>query len=385
MRRSVLFVHGTGVREASYKETFGAVRARLADIRPGLEVRGCFWGREQGASMVLDGASVPHYRRSRGGAPEDDEIEVWEVLYEDPWHELRLLGLQPAPETGFGFGLPPSDEFLAEVTGYVPGPAVVAAFAARGLAEEFTEALRVVVAAPELHAAAATADTDGTEHRRAFARAVVAMTIALSFDRGGEVSGIVRDELLTLLGTELYAEGRSVGGFLAKALARPVGWRGRHRRGAWGDAALPAVGDILRYQARGQGVRDLIKRSVENTPGDAVTVIAHSLGGVACVDLLVRERLERVDQLITVGSQAPYFYEIGALVSLEHPQGLPPGFPARWLNLYDDRDLLSYRASEVFPGRADDHRVDNRQPFPWAHTTYWSNPDVWSAVDAWLR
>ncbi|MER7340516.1 hypothetical protein ABT403_22080 [Streptomyces sp. NPDC000075] len=384
MRRSVLFVHGTGVREASYKETFSAVRARLADIRPELEVRGCFWGREQGAAMALDGASVPRYRQTRGGAPEDDEIAVWDVLYEDPWYELRLLGLQPVPEEGFGFGLPPSEEFLAEVTGYAPGPAVVEAFAARGLAEEFTEALRVVVRAPELHDAAATADADGTEHRRAVARAVVAMTLALAFERGGEVSGTVRDELLAVLGTELYAEGRSVGGFLAKALARPVGWRGRYRRGAWGDATLPAVGDILRYQARGQGVRDLIKRTVENTPGDAVTVIAHSLGGVACVDLLVRERLERVDQLITVGSQAPYFYEIGALVSLEHPEGLPPGFPARWLNIYDDRDLLSYQASEVFPGRAQDHRVDNRQPFPWAHTTYWSNQEVWNAVGTWL-
>ncbi|WP_405979453.1 hypothetical protein [Streptomyces sp. NBC_00158] len=239
MRRSVLFVHGTGVREASYKETFGAVRARLADIRPGLDVRGCFWGREQGASMTLDGASVPHYRRSRGGAPEDDEIEIWEVLYEDPWYELRLLGLQPAPDAGFGFGLPPSDEFLAEVTGYVPGPAVVGAFAARGLDGELAEALKAVAGAPELHDAAATADADGTEHRRAFALAVVAMTLALSFDRGGEVSGMVRDELLAVLGTELYAEGRSVGGFLAKALARPVGWRGRHRRGRGATPPCP--------------------------------------------------------------------------------------------------------------------------------------------------
>ncbi|WP_147420038.1 hypothetical protein [Streptomyces sp. WM6372] len=384
MRRSVLFVHGTGVREASYKETFGAVRARLEEIRPGLEVRGCFWGREQGAAMALDGASVPRYRQTRGGTAEDDEIAVWDVLYEDPWYELRLLGLQPAAASGLGFGLPPSEEFLAEVTGYAPAPAVVEAFAARGLAGEFTEALRAVVQAPELHDAAATVDADGTEHRRAVARAVVAMTLALAFERGAEVSGIVRDALLSELGADLYAEGRSITGFLAKALARPVGWRGRYRRGAWGDATLPAIGDILRYQARGQGVRDQIKRTIENTPGDSITVIAHSLGGVACVDLLVRERLERVDQLITVGSQAPYFYEIGALVSLEHPETLPPGFPAKWLNIYDGRDLLSYQAAQVFPGRADDHRVDNRQPFPWAHTTYWSNPDVWNAVDAWL-
>ncbi|WP_327283996.1 MULTISPECIES: hypothetical protein [unclassified Streptomyces] len=386
MRRSVLFVHGTGVREVSYKETFAAVRTRLDEIRPGLEVRGCFWGREQGASMALDGASVPRYRQSRGGTADDDaEIEVWGVLYDDPWYELRLLGLQPAPASGLGFGLPASEEFFADITEYGPAPEVVEAFAARGLGEDFAEALRAVARAPELRDAAATADADGTEHRRAVARAVIAMTLGLADDRGVEVSGIVRDALLDTLSTDLYAEGRSVKGLLGKALlARPLGWRGRSRRGAWGDAALPAIGDILRYQARGEGVRDQIKRTVENTPGDAITVIAHSLGGVACVDLLVRERLERVDQLITVGSQAPYFYEIGALVSLEHPETLPPGFPAKWLNIYDGRDFLAYQAAEVFPGRAQDRLVDNKQPFPWAHTTYWSNPDVWNAVDTWL-
>ncbi|MFF4103301.1 hypothetical protein [Streptomyces sp. NPDC001903] len=382
----MLFVHGTGVREVSYKETFAAVRTRLDEIQPGLEVRGCFWGREQGASMALDGASVPRYRQSRGGTADDDaEIEVWGVLYGDPWYELRLLGLAPAPSSSLGFGLPASEEFLADVTEYDPAPEVVEAFDARGLLGDFTEALRAVVRAPELLAAAATADSDGTEHRRTVARAVIAMTMNLADERGVEVSGIVRDELLAELSTDLYAEGRSVMGLLGKVLARPVGRRGRSRRGAWSDSALPMVGDILRYQARGQGVRDHIKRTVENTPGDAITVIAHSLGGVACVDLMVRERLDRVDQLITVGSQAPYFYEIGALVSLEHPETLPPRFPAKWLNIYDDRDFLAYQAAEVFPGRAEDRPVDNRQPFPWAHTTYWSNPEVWDAVGSWLR
>ncbi|MGW5342165.1 esterase/lipase family protein [Streptomyces sp. NPDC004050] len=381
----MLFVHGTGVREASYKEGFAAVRDNLDRMRPGLEVRGCFWGREQGASMALDGDSVPRYRQSRGGTREDDdEIAVWDVLYGDPWYELRLLGLQSAGEAGLGVGLAPSELFLADITEYEPSPEVLDAFAARGLEKDFAEALRAVVRAPELQDAAATVDEDGFEHRRAVARAVMAMTHTLASDRGLEVSGIVRDALLASLGDDLYTEGRSLKGLLGKALLAPVGWRGRRRRGAWGDAALPALGDILRYQARGQGVRDQIRRTVENTPGDRITLIAHSLGGIACVDLLVQEPLERVDQLITVGSQAPYFYEIGALVSLEHPETLPAHFPAKWLNIYDERDFLSYQAGKVFPDRASDHRVDNRQPFPWAHTTYWSNPEVWDAVETWL-
>ncbi|WP_284578224.1 hypothetical protein [Streptomyces sp. 2P-4] len=383
----MLFVHGTGVREASYTASLAAVRDGLDRIRPGLEVRGCFWGREQGAAMALGGDSVPGYRRSRGGTRDDagdDEMALWRVLYDDPCYELRLLGLRPAPERGMSRGLPPSELFLDEITGYVPSPPVSEAFAARGLEKELTEALHTVAAAQELRDAAATVDGDGFEHRRTVARAVVALAIDLATDRGAEVSGIVRDALLAALSADLYADGRSLAGMIGKALLAPVGRRARRRRGAWGDAALPAFGDILRYQARGQGVRDQIRRTLDNTPGEAVTVVAHSLGGVACVDLLVQERLDRVDQLITVGSQAPFFYEIGALVSLEHPEPLPPHFPGKWLNVHDARDMLSYQAAKVFPGRAHDHRVDNRQPFPWAHTTYWSNPGLWDAVDTWL-
>ncbi|MBV6702612.1 triacylglycerol lipase [Kitasatospora aureofaciens] len=389
MRQSVLFVHGTGVREESYNESFALVRSELGRLRPGIEVRGCFWGREHGASLALDGVSIPRYAQSKGGIAEDDDIAVWGVLYYDPWYELRALGLRIPEPAGMTRGLTPSQRFLEQVTGYTPTAGTAAVFARHGLAEDLTEALRTVLPATEVREAAATVDEGGYEHRHAVARALVAAALASADARGAQlVSGGIRDALLAAVGSDLYTEGRSIKSKIGKVLATPalLGFsrRSRQRRGAWSDGALPALGDILRYQARGQGVRDYIRRAIENTPGDSVTVIAHSLGGVACVDLLVREKPERVDRLITVGSQAPFFYEIGALVSLEHPEALPPQFPARWLNLYDQRDLLGYRASEVFPGRAYDQEVNNGQPFPWAHTSYWSNPQVWEAVGTWL-
>jgi pimeloyl-ACP methyl ester carboxylesterase len=107
-------------------------------------------------------------------------------------------------------------------------------------------------------------------------------------------------------------------------------------------------------------------------------VVAHSLGGIACVDLLVKQRID-IRLLVTVGSQAPFLYEIGALSSLLHDQPLPPHFPP-WLNIYDPRDLLSYIGAKVFPGRVSDVKVNNRQPFPEAHGAYWTNPQVWSAI-----
>jgi len=93
------------------------------------------------------------------------------------------------------------------------------------------------------------------------------------------------------------------------------------------------------------------------------------------VDLLVEQPMPEIRQLITVGSQAGFFYEVDALVSLPHPEPLPSHFPP-WSNIYDRADFLSYCGGRVFPGRCVDLLVDNGQPFAQAHTAYWDNPEV---------
>ncbi|MGW7818208.1 hypothetical protein ACWGLF_08775 [Streptomyces puniciscabiei] len=390
MRRAVVFVHGTGVREESYNKTFGTVRTALARLQPGTEVRGCFWGREAGAGLALDGLSIPGHTETGGGREGDEEVAVWGVLYRDPGYELRLLGLRPAVAPGLGRGQSPAEKLRDQLSAYSPSPHVRDAFAEHGLAAALDEAVRRVAESPELRDAVATADEGGYEHRHAFARAVVAAALADAMGGGADaLDGLERDALLSLVSADLHSQGRALPGAVAKAAATPalraLTWYARRRRGALNDdLLLPAVGDILRYQARGEALRRLIERTIDHAPGDKVTVVAHSLGGVACVDLMVQEELPRVDQLITVGSQAPFFYEAGALVSLEHPQAPPEHFPRRWLNLYDRRDLLSFRAGAVFPGHAVDHEVDNRQPFPFAHSAYWSNRAVWSAIGTWM-
>ncbi|MEV0695260.1 hypothetical protein [Streptomyces sp. NPDC050388] len=330
MRQAVLFVHGTGVREKSYNKTLATVHAELERLHPGVQMRGCFWGREHGASLALDGASIPRYAQSQGGVPEDEdsEVAVWGVLYNDPWYELRLLGLRPPATSGMSRTESPAQRFLSQVTHYTPSADTVAVFSMHGLADDLSEALYAVLPAPEVADAAVSVDEGGYEHRHAVARALVAATLASADARGADaVSGGVRDALLAAVSADLYTQGRSLKGKLGKLAAAPAlhafSWRSRHRRGAWSDGVLPALGDILRYQARGRRMRDYIRRTIENTPGDSLTVIAHSLGGVACVDLLTEQKVERVDRLITVGSQAPFFYEIGALVALEHPERLP--------------------------------------------------------------
>ena len=92
--------------------------------------------------------------------------------------------------------------------------------------------------------------------------------------------------------------------------------------------------------------------------------------------------MEKVELLITVGSQAPYFYEVNALQSLEfnsdRNQRLPKGFP-EWLNIYDLQDFLSYIGGNIFPS-VQDILVDNQQPFPQSHSAYWSNKATWKGI-----
>lgn len=159
-------------------------------------------------------------------------------------------------------------------------------------------------------------------------------------------------------------------------------WRRRGKPA--GNFIGHVVGDILRYQARGQTLRQLIKQTIEDTPGDAVTVIAYGFGCMPCFDLLVQEEINRVDQLITVASQVPFLFELGALVSLESQEALPGHFPQRWLNVYAPNDVLAFSAAQVFPDVATDHQIDNGQPFPQTHSAYLTNPEFWRAVDTWV-
>jgi pimeloyl-ACP methyl ester carboxylesterase len=132
------------------------------------------------------------------------------------------------------------------------------------------------------------------------------------------------------------------------------------------SAVAEAVGTAVREAAAGR----------DGTTGLRVTVVGHSLGGVAAVDLLARGPVPGVDTLVTVGSQAPYLYELDVLPALRYGQPLPDTFP-RWVNVYDPRDALAFRAEGVFPGtpagRVRDVMLDSHVPFPRAHSAYFSH------------
>jgi hypothetical protein len=229
----------------------------------------------------------------------------------------------------------------------------------------------------------------------AVARAIVAETIQLSLiSNDGSIAirtnANLRNEVVNLVRTQLGPYQAAVGKWVIKQLfggvkkaAAPIGTSFiRWRRGGLMDETAPVAGDVLLYQSRGQKIRDYIRFRIdeEYNSSPPVFVIGHSLGGVALVELLVLQDLrDKVKLLVTVGSQAPFFYEIDALQSLRYGDPLPEHFPC-WVNVYDHRDFLSFVAKALFPGRVEDYPVNNGQPFPESHSAYWSNPDLYGIL-----
>jgi pimeloyl-ACP methyl ester carboxylesterase len=258
-----------------------------------------------------------------------------------------------------------------------------------GLESYFRDALAAIRTAPEFEQAISTAPADPLEHRRAIARAIVAHAL-VSAEEAGEPSipGSVRDDIVERLTDELHGYGLGVGEFLLRPVRglalRLVTRKLTGERGAITDAAAPAAGDVLRFLAAGDGIRTLLSSAVDDAGSGPVYLLAHSLGGIMCVDLLARKAIPSVAGLITVGSQSPFLYEIGALPSLVYPDALPNHFPT-WVNIYDVRDLLSYVASRIWGNLVTDIKVDNGQPFPQSHSAYWRNPHVWDAIEALIR
>ncbi|MDZ8024464.1 MAG: hypothetical protein RMX97_07220 [Nostoc sp. DedQUE11] len=321
---TVIFVHGTGIREREYNETFQIIEQKIHAQRPDIKVAPCLWG-VLGARFNHNRASVPleDATLALSQGEEDAEIVLWGQLYRSEPYERALLTV--------------SKSDLSEY--YVP-----------------------------------------------IARAVVAQAMFISEQQEKFppilTDAQLRDKVVELLTLALAEAELGLGGWLLKPFVELAQHGGtnyiRGNRLELTDKISPMPGDILLYQTRGEKIRAFIQEQIAQAE-PPVILIAHSLGGIACVDLLVQQQLSQVELLVTVGSQAPFLYEINALYSLEYGQLLPEHFP-QWLNIYDLRDFLSYVGNRIFPDRVQDVRVDSRQPFPRSHGAYWTNAKTWEAI-----
>ncbi|MEQ9550301.1 MAG: hypothetical protein RIM23_11855 [Coleofasciculus sp. G3-WIS-01] len=386
---TVLFVHGTGVRNPGYEETFKLIEKTVHLERPDIKVERCLWGDELGTKLNAQGASIPLYDSTLALDEEEEDysIVLWQQLYSNPLYELRVLSLKPGDETaGNPFGEQPGDELHSRVERLNPSPELQAKLDVAGIAEVFEQARDTVIQSEAYHQALQNASEELGEYRDAIARAIVAQAM-FECEQQEKYPPILtdaelRDEVVKLLSLALGEAELGIGDWVVKPLsqlAQPIGtFYVKRRRGIITQSVSPTPCDILLYQGRGDRIRDFIRVKIEQAE-PPVVLLAHSLGGIACVDLLVQQPLQPVELLITAGSQAPFFYEINALYSLEYGEPLPDYFPS-WLNIYDLRDFLSYIGANVFPNKVQDVLVDSKQPFPRSHGAYWTNKAVWKAI-----
>ncbi|MFD7867488.1 hypothetical protein [Streptomyces sp. NPDC059783] len=404
---SVVFVHGTGVREDSYRKSYQRVARGLARVRPEVRLAPCYWGDTYGAHLALGGASFPEREQDRavpGADGADDPLAVWALLEQDPFAEIELLADSAREDEGGGFAPGRTDPWdaLADRVRALAGAGPVTDATddgdAAALAEElgprlYDAALRV---AEEL-SLRLSGTAPGRDTEAMAARAVVALATRLTehtedAEEPLPVDGADRDALVRVLTDRLGGTDRGLKGAASwvggRLLGDPLLWASspvvqRGRRPMTGKI-LPGSGDILRYQGRGTGLRTRIADTValaREREGGPVVLLAHSLGGIASFDLLAMEPAHGVDLLITVGSQAPFLYEIDALTGLRRGDDLPATFP-RWINVYDRRDLLGFVGERVFPGRVTDVRVNLRQPFPRSHTGYFAHQGLYERIAA---
>lgn len=399
---TVLFVHGTGVRKKGYKETMDNIIGKLRlnveveGLRVNLQVKGCLWGDPHGSK--LSRKSVPQYQERGGSGPlseKERNIALWDHLYSDPLYEVRLLSVtEPDVKRENPAARTPGEELHGYLVDMLKAPdreeykQELKKFHARlleaGIDTVFQQAQKNILESPTYLEMRRKVQKAMGAFQDALARALVAEAIIFSDHAAVQNDALLRDEVVNCVRSRLGPYQRAV---VRPIVERLLTSRIQRSRGGFMDIASPLAGDILLYQCDGKPFRETLRRRIDEEAqlSPPVILVGHSLGGVICVDLLVKEDLQNsVCQLITVGSQAPYFYEIGALQSLPMMKDgklptLPPHFPP-WDNIFDPRDFLSFAGKDVFPGKIQDHPVDNGEPFPESHSAYWTNSTIYQVI-----
>ncbi|HVO23238.1 MAG TPA: hypothetical protein VMW56_06370 [Candidatus Margulisiibacteriota bacterium] len=395
VNKTFIFVHGTGVRTDDYRRSLMLVKQAVESVWPASTVLPCSWGEKVGAKLACGGVSIPDFS---GETPLTNEMKalavLWELLATDADFEWLELAGAPAPAGFVTEAMKDAHQrFPQRLAALGQLPAAVAQLPDEVERDaEWRAACETAAAAPALGSALAQLKKIDARVRRAGARACVAHWLQhRASARLPLWPAEARDALVDTLFAELGGADAGkvtdwVKGRFVHAAKRWATDKARRERDVLFNATYPIAGDILMYQARGDAIRAEISYAIRHA-GDEVVVLAHSLGGIACVDLLVDQPHRNVKTLVTFGSQAPLLYELGALRSLPLSQPLPPTherlpahFPAEWINVYDRDDLLSYKAAPIFKPRVRDLQVRSGVPFPDSHSAYWTQPAMWQEL-----
>jgi hypothetical protein len=402
---SLVFVHGTGVRDISASMQRIRAGAQQWIGLPPQQVHGLEWGLAVGPTDLDVRPALPPdvATRALNAEPTDSErgYALWNLLVTDPSLELRLLASSTPPAA------------VAVVIGADP-PALVMQRRLEALEVAADVLVRCGITTAVLQAAAHEVGVDPAlleaatalgvpgeaEVASAAARSITARLLADCGDSGWDAApalclvGAVRDEFVDAVtaqlapGTTRGIVTSALGHLLGPLVARTATRVAVARRESLMDPLSDFIRDVAFYVRNGERVRRFIEQQVAPLPRPVV-LLGHSLGGIAAVDMLSRPSGAApgdgpVDLLVTVGSQAPLLYLMDALATLE-PGGQGVPFEP-WLNVYNRSDLLSFCASRVFPNatRIWDEEVDAGVPFPASHSAYWMVDRVFQLIaDHW--
>lgn len=394
----LLFVHGTGVRGADFDADYATVQRQAAEYLPELVVKPCRWGELAGVQPLENPGSVPSYEAGRSLAGKVSDISTeqaqlvrWSLLYQDPLYEFRAYAAMSTGDSLAGDvvvaagGSTTLDEVRNSLSSLEPS--------AGGIARAGHFAVRLRQPAIELicegnilaDALATNPLSDPSRCRPMLGRAFVGAWMLAAEERGlPPLDGDLRDLLYEDAVGVLDGPTMGLKDELLRAVAGIATWAGRRRRTKLTDGTYFKANDVLLYQSAhgGQAIRNSIRNHLSDLEGPSI-ILAHSLGGIASVELLASNPNLAVAALITCGSQAPFLYEADVLGLLRRGASLSDDFPP-WLNFFDSNDFLSYCAGPVFPGRAKDEEVFSRQPFPQSHGAYWASRDVWTKIKSFL-
>ncbi|CAN7388858.1 hypothetical protein LJR084_002476 [Variovorax sp. LjRoot84] len=373
---------------SGYKESLALAERTAKQAGIAAKFASCAWGNAlgidfQGLSLPPD-ANTEKLEQER----EREDFARWSWLIADPMCELEKLtirdpaGAVPTPPPGV------DPAWLVEwnrIAAYQPSEGMLILLKRAGLdIDAWRNAWHEVTAADSIAQTAFEHSAhELAEAAQALSRAVVAQVLRDLQDSGEPTpSRGLRDRMVTQLNTDWQVVVLAPTDFFVRGLKRLATGLLKRYRGGLTEAIVPFIGDILLYQARGAKIREFIAAEVRNAPGP-VTVVAHSLGGIACVDLFAMLDAPKIERLVTFGSQSPLFHEIGALDSLEPNEPLPATFP-RWLNIYDRNDMLSYVASRLFEG-VEEFESESGKLFPDSHSDYFGNDTVWAEIKRFMQ
>jgi hypothetical protein len=382
----VIFVHGTGVREKQYNSTFIAIKQGLQNLNPNIELISCSWGKHSGARLNANNASSPNFDPEivRNISGDLVEIYLWDELYRDPTAEIQFL-----PHRRREGSHREAPRKLRQRIESLLQQDFLNDFDLRFSIDHYTfqQAHSYIFEYVSIDSLCAVAQSPLNEFYDVISRAIVG---ALVYRSSENPSSDKSEEQARFISNHMHGGEvprgsleRLAEGFIKKIVVPKAVKKLQEDMVKRNPSYFPAIADILMYQARPDPIHDYILDVINRCP-QPVFLLAHSLGGIACVDLLIsnKQASKSTKALITVGSQVPFMYEINALRSLEYKDPLPSYFPSKWVNIYDKKDSLSFVGQDknLFSNYIEDYEVNNEKHFPECHSRYWGNTRVYEKI-----